>query len=71
MVPSRDLALEIGNERLANMVVLGAAVQKSAVVSLGSLKKALYPALDQRYHKMIEMNSKAMERGAQFVMEGQ
>ena len=71
MVPSRALALEIGSERLANMVVLGAAVQKSGVVSLESLQKALYPALDQRYHKMIEMNSKAMERGAQFVTEGQ
>lgn len=69
-VPSRELALEVGNERLANMVVLGAAVQKSGVVHLRSLKKALYPALDRRYHKMIDMNMKAMDRGAQFVEEG-
>jgi 2-oxoglutarate ferredoxin oxidoreductase subunit gamma len=70
MVPSRDLALEIGNERLSNMVVLGAAVQKSGVVSVKSLKKALYPALDPRYHKMIEQNSLALQRGADFVQDG-
>ena len=70
MVPSRELALEVGNERLANMVVLGAAVQKAGVVSLSSLKTALYPALDQRYHKMIKMNQAALERGAQFVGKG-
>jgi 2-oxoglutarate ferredoxin oxidoreductase subunit gamma len=70
MIPSRELALEAGNERLSNMVVLGAAVQKSGVVDLKSLKKALYPALDLRYHKMIDVNIKAMERGARFVTEG-
>ncbi|RLC25655.1 MAG: 2-oxoacid:ferredoxin oxidoreductase subunit gamma [Deltaproteobacteria bacterium] len=70
MVPSRDLALEVGNERLANMVVLGAAVEKSGVVRLKAVEKALFPALDPRYHKMIEMNVKALERGARFVREG-
>ena len=67
MVPTRELALEVGNERLTNMVMLGAAVAKSGVVKLSSLKKALYPALDPRYHKMIDINIRAMDRGAQFV----
>ena len=69
MVPTRELALEVGNERLTNMVILGAIVQKCGLISLKSLKKALYPALDQRYHKMIYMNEKAIERGAKFVRE--
>lgn len=69
MVPSRDLALEVGNERLANMVILGAVVQKTGVIALESLKKALYPALDLRYHKMISINMKALDRGARFVKE--
>jgi len=69
MVPSRELALEVGNERLANMVVLGALVQRSGVLALESLKKALHPALDLRYHKMISINQKALERGAKFATE--
>ena len=70
MVPSRELALEVGNDRLSNMVVLGAIIQRSGIVTLKSLKKALYQALDRRYHKMITINMKAMERGASFVKEG-
>jgi 2-oxoglutarate ferredoxin oxidoreductase subunit gamma len=70
MIPTRELALEVGNERLANMVMLGFAVKKSGMVKLEALKKALYPALDPRYHKMIEINILAMERGAQFVEDG-
>jgi hypothetical protein len=30
----------------------------------------LGPALDQRDHKMIKINQKAMERGARFVENG-
>jgi 2-oxoglutarate ferredoxin oxidoreductase subunit gamma len=70
LVPSRDLALEVGDDRLANMVVLGATVQKSGAVQLKSLKKALYPALDPRYHNMIKSNIKALERGARFADDG-
>lgn len=69
LIPSRELAVEVGNERLANMVILGAAVQKSGVVSIKSLKEALYPALDLRYHKMININIMAMEKGADFIKE--
>ena len=69
MVPTRELALEVGNERLTNMVILGAIVQKCGLIALKSLKKALYPALDLRYHKMIPMNEEAIERGARFVRE--
>ena len=67
MVPSRELALEAGNERLANMVVLGAVVRKSGVISLKSLKKGLPQALDLRYHNMLKMNIKALEIGARFA----
>lgn len=70
MVPSRELALEVGNERLTNMVILGALAEKSGVVAVKSLKKALYPALDARYHRMIPMNSDALEIGARFVRDG-
>jgi 2-oxoglutarate ferredoxin oxidoreductase subunit gamma len=67
MVPSRELALTIGEERLSNMIVLGALIEKSGIVPLSSMKKALYQALDQRYHNMIPLNLMALEKGAEFV----
>jgi len=70
MVPGRELAIGIGNDKLANMIILGAAVYKFGVVKLASVKKALYSALDKRYHHMIEINTAALERGAQFADQG-
>ena len=52
------------------MVILGALVQRSGVITVASLKRALRPALDLRYHRMIAQNVKALERGAKFVREG-
>ena len=40
-VPSLELAKSLGNDRLANMVVIGAFVAKTRVVSLDSLISAL------------------------------
>jgi 2-oxoglutarate ferredoxin oxidoreductase subunit gamma len=71
MVPSRDLAVEVGDARLANMIMLGAAVEKAGVIRLSSVKKALQPALDPRYHHMIDTNSNALDPGARFARNGQ
>jgi 2-oxoglutarate ferredoxin oxidoreductase subunit gamma len=70
MVPGRELAIGIGNDKLANMIILGAAVYKFGVIQLASVKKALYSALDKRYHHMININTAALERGAQFADQG-
>ena len=69
-VPSRELALEAGNERLADMVILGTLVEKSGVVGMKALKKALYPGLDVRYHSMIPANQSAMDKGSELVRNG-
>jgi Pyruvate/2-oxoacid:ferredoxin oxidoreductase gamma subunit len=53
----------------ADIAILGALSEKTGVVSLKFLKKALYPALDPRYHSMANMNSEAMEKGAAFVRD--
>ncbi len=56
-----------GNVRLANMVALGAYVEKSGVVAVGSVVAALKHALNPKYHKMIPANQKALEAGAAAV----
>ena len=67
MVPGRELAMDIGNDKLANMIILGAAVSAFGVVKLASVKNALSSALDKRYHHMIDINNAALEKGAQFA----
>ncbi|MFZ5587536.1 MAG: 2-oxoacid:acceptor oxidoreductase family protein [Thermodesulfobacteriota bacterium] len=68
-LPSLELANEVGNPRLANMVLLGALVQLSGVVGIKDVIRCLPGALDARYHKMIPVNQAALERGARFAIE--
>jgi len=64
-LPLNQLAQdELGNDRLANMVPLGAYVKKTGVVSVQAVKDALEDALNPRYHKMIPLNQEAIKLGA-------
>ena len=66
-VPVNEIAIENGNPRLANMVALGAFIERTKLVRMTSLFESLEKVIDQRYHSLIPHNIKAMEKGAQFV----
>ena len=66
-IPVNDIAIENGNPRLANMVALGALVEKTNLVHLSSLFESLEKVLDERYHSLIPANTKAIEKGAQYM----
>ncbi len=70
LLPTIELAKEAGNDRLANMVVLGALAEKTGVVTLDSISQAMKETLPERSHKMIPVNIRALERGAEFVRNG-
>ena len=65
-IPASELAVEIGDARLVNMVALGAFVARSGVVSLDNLKESLKDVLPERNHRFIPMNIKAIDCGADF-----
>ena len=66
-VPANDIARENGNPKLANMVALGAFVEKTRLVRMNSLFESFEKILDQRYHPLIPSNIKAIQKGAAFV----
>lgn len=66
-IPMNDVALELGDPRLVNMVAAGAYAEKTGVVSLASLERGLREVLPERNHRLIPLNLQAMERGAQAV----
>ncbi len=66
-IPVNEIAIENGNPKLANMVALGAFVEKTKLVEMASLFESLEKVLDERYHPLIPYNVKAIEKGAQFV----
>jgi 2-oxoglutarate ferredoxin oxidoreductase subunit gamma len=69
-VPTIELAAKAGDQRLANMAMLGAVIEETKVLSQEAVVKAFSRALDKRYHKMIPINTKALEEGARFIREG-
>lgn len=66
-IPATDKAREIGNERIANMVMLGAYVAATGVVPAEALEKALAVVLPQRHHKYLPLNTQALRAGAELA----
>ena len=66
-IPANDIAKENGNAKLANMVALGAFIEKTRWVQMTSLFESFEKSLDQRYHSLIPSNIKAVREGAAFV----
>jgi 2-oxoglutarate ferredoxin oxidoreductase subunit gamma len=69
-VPASDIATELGNIRMANMVLLGAFVEQTGIVSLDAVKQQLAEHLSERQRKWLEPNYAALDRGAQLVQTG-
>jgi len=66
-VPTIEIAQSVGNDRLANMVVIGAFVEKTQVVSLEGLITALPAIFEEKYHHLLPANAEAIRRGASFA----
>ncbi|MFZ2948955.1 MAG: 2-oxoacid:acceptor oxidoreductase family protein [Desulfuromonadaceae bacterium] len=63
-VPMNQIALDMGDVRMVNMVACGAYIEKTAALKSASLEAALKKALPERNHRLIPANVKAMEAGA-------
>jgi len=63
-IPAQRIAEEVGSKKIANMVLLGALVEKTKIVSMESLLKALKEHGKEQFY---ELNKKALERGAEFA----
>jgi 2-oxoglutarate ferredoxin oxidoreductase subunit gamma len=70
LLPTNEIALEMGSDKIANMVALGGYVERTQVVSLESVKGVLPKAIAERYHKTLPLNIKAIETGAQLARRG-
>jgi 2-oxoglutarate ferredoxin oxidoreductase subunit gamma len=58
-VPVNDIAMELGNEKVANMVMLGALVRETAVVSESSIEKVMKKTLTGDKAELLGLNTKA------------
>ena len=66
-VPADELAVELGSHKSANMVALGAYLQKRGHLTPDAAAQALPDVLAKRYHKTLPVNAEALRRGAEFA----
>jgi 2-oxoglutarate ferredoxin oxidoreductase subunit gamma len=68
-VPANEIANELGNLRVANMVALGAYLAASESVKIETIFQALEKTLGNKSAKIVELNKKAIERGEKIVTQ--
>jgi len=68
-IPLNEIGSQLGYTKLANMVALGAYVEKTRIIKEASIPDALTSILDQRHHRMIPSNLEAINKGRDFVRD--
>jgi 2-oxoglutarate ferredoxin oxidoreductase subunit gamma len=66
-VPCADMALELGNSRVANIIMMGAFIKKSGVVSPDIYLKNLESIMGSKKKSLAEVNRKAFAAGFDYV----
>lgn len=66
-IPANDMANEIGNSRVTNMVMLGAYLEVSNIVRMVSIEKAYVEVFGEDKSHLFPINKEALEKGAEYV----
>ena len=62
-VPATDQSLEMGNDKIFNMIILGGMLKAAPMLKLESIIAGLKKSLPERHHKLIPLNEEAIKRG--------
>lgn len=66
-IPANDIAVELGNAKVANMIMLGAYLELTKVVSVESIMKALKNKFGESKAHLMKINEDALAKGAEAV----
>jgi 2-oxoglutarate ferredoxin oxidoreductase subunit gamma len=62
-IKATELANELGNPKIANMILLGAFLEITGILSDDSILEALKKVLSPEKHSLLEINKRALARG--------
>ena len=66
-IPCNEIAEQIGNPRLANMVAIGALLAALPVLSVADIEAALNAHMPGRHKALLPKNVEALQKGAEFA----
>jgi len=67
-VPADDIAMEVGEKKAANLVMLGAYIAKTGVISKEDVADGLRELFGAKI-QFLEVNMKALEKGIQHTQK--
>jgi 2-oxoglutarate ferredoxin oxidoreductase subunit gamma len=62
-------AVKLKNTKVLNMIVLGAFLERTKVLDMPAILKALRKVLPERYHHLLPVNEQALTRGRELAAE--
>ncbi|MBP7527800.1 MAG: 2-oxoacid:acceptor oxidoreductase family protein [Syntrophorhabdaceae bacterium] len=68
-IPTSELAEKLGTIKVANMIILGALIKASNIISFDAMIKNLAELLGEGRSKLIKLNKEALEMGFNYVKE--
>ena len=66
-IPADDVAAELGHPRLTNMVLVGALLERSGMLTQEQVRATLQRVLPARHHPLLGANAAALARGAELA----
>ncbi|MEO0205618.1 MAG: 2-oxoacid:acceptor oxidoreductase family protein [candidate division WOR-3 bacterium] len=66
-VEANKIAEELGQGRVANMVMLGAMIKKTGIIGIATMKKAQRKRFARANEEQLILNDKALERGFELI----
>ncbi len=66
-IPANDIANELGNSKIANMVMAGAYLTSKKIIEIDTLKQSLKDVFPERRHNLIPLNEKAIDKGTNLI----
>ena len=67
MLPANQIAEELGNRRLTNMVMLGALLSELPVLPIDAIEKALGNHMPERHKHLLPLNCNALRTGIDYA----
>ncbi len=66
-IEGNQLATEMGNKKVFNMIILGGFLKVKPIVKLNNVIEGLKKSLPERYHNLLPLNEEAIIKGMQNI----
>ncbi|TFH33251.1 MAG: 2-oxoacid:ferredoxin oxidoreductase subunit gamma, partial [Anaerolineales bacterium] len=67
LVPANEIAEELGEKRLANLILLGALIERMGPLTIDQIGESLGRHIPEHRRNLLESNLKALARGAELA----